>query len=232
MPEGGVEYALALARQGVCEEEGAPGCPCRGCRLLALGNHPDVSVVRPDNTAIKIEQVRAIRLEAQKPPFMGRGRFFIFQSAHRMNASSSNALLKVLEEPPSATHFLLLTSQPYLLLPTLRSRCFRYALPDTLALAAAPENLARLWEEAEGEGSLVALEAFLKALAQFDYHEIPHILKHLAEARRRPVLAQAAYEYLQVLTSHPATFNRHLVLESILLERWAAGALVKALDFG
>jgi hypothetical protein len=232
MPEGGVEYALELARQGVCEEGGEPGCPCGGCRLLASGNHPDVTVVRPDNTAIKIDQVRAVRLEAQKPPFMGRGRFFIFQSAHRMNASSSNALLKVLEEPPPTTHFLLLTSQPYLLLPTLRSRCFRYALPDTLALAAAPEDLGRLWDGAEGEGSLVALEAFLKALAQFDYHEIPHILLHLAESRRRPVLTQAAYEYLQVLTSHPPTFHRQLVLESILLERWEAGALVKGPEFG
>jgi hypothetical protein len=220
MPEGGVEYALELARQG------------GGCRLLASGNHPDVTVVRPDNTAIKIDQVRAVRLEAQKPPFMGRGRFFIFQSAHRMNASSSNALLKVLEEPPPTTHFLLLTSQPYLLLPTLRSRCFRYALPDTLALAAAPEDLGRLWDGAEVEGSLVALEAFLKALAQFDYHEIPHILLHLAESRRRPVLTQAAYEYLQVLTSHPPTFHRQLVLESILLERWEAGALVKGPEFG
>lgn len=232
MPEGGVEYALALARQALCEDGGEPGCRCSDCRLLASNTHPDVAVVRPDPSMIKVEKVREVRLEAQKAPFQGRARFFIFQSAHRMNVSASNAFLKVLEEPAPATHFLLLTSQPYLLLPTLRSRCFRFALPDTLALAAAPEDLARLWDGAEADGTLLPLMAFIKSLSQYDYHEIPHILLHLAETRHRPVLTQAAYDYLQVLTSHPPTFNRQLVLESIWLDRWEAGALVKGPELG
>ncbi|GEM_PF-2055515 len=232
MPEGGVEYALELARQALCTEDGEPGCRCSDCRLLASNNHPDLAIVRPDPSTIKIEQVRAVRLEAQKPPFQGRGRFFIFQSAHRMGVNASNAFLKVLEEPAESTHFLLLTSQPFLLLPTLRSRCFRFALPHTLTLAAAPEDLGRLWEAVEADGSLLALMGFLKNLSQYDYHEIPHILLHLAEQRHRPVLTQAAYEYLQILTSHPPTFNRLLILESIWLDRWEAGALVKGPDLG
>jgi len=232
MPEGGVEYAQELARQALCEDGGEPGCRCSDCRLLAANTHPDVTIVRPDPSTIKVERVREVRLEAQKPPFQGRGKFFIFQSAHRMNASASNALLKVLEEPAEATHFLLLTSQPYLLLPTLRSRCLRFAIPDTLTLAAAPEELGRLWDGAEADGSLLRLMAFIKNLSQYDYHEIPHILLHLAETRHRPILTQAAYAYLQVLTSHPPTFNRQLVLESIWLDRWEAGALAKGAELG
>lgn len=232
MPEGGVEYANELSRQTLCREGGEPGCLCPDCRPLAANSHPDVAVIRPEPSSIKIERVREVRLEAQKPPFQGRAKFFIFQSAHRMNINASNALLKVLEEPAEATHFLLLTSQPYLLLPTLRSRCFRFSLPDTLTLAAAPEDLERLWDATEADGTLLPLMAFVKNLSQFDYHEIPHILLHLAETRHRPVLSQAAYEYLQILTSHPPTFNRQLVLESIWLDRWESGALVKGPELG
>jgi DNA polymerase III subunit delta' len=98
---------------------------CRSCRLIQLGNHPDVSILEPegDGQVIKIERVRQLIREAVRNPFQGRYKVFILDEAHRLNPASGNALLKILEEPPLSSKLLLVTSQPHALLTTIRSRC-------------------------------------------------------------------------------------------------------------
>lgn len=99
---------------------------CASCRRIARGVHPDVIVVEPGETgAIKIEQLRDVIDRAQYRPFEGRRRVVIINEADAAGADAQSALLKTLEEPPSASLFILISSIPDALLPTVLSRCPR-----------------------------------------------------------------------------------------------------------
>lgn len=99
---------------------------CASCVRIGRGTHADVLLIEPGDTgSIKIYQVRdAIERSAYRP-FEGRRRVVIIDEADAMQAEAQNALLKTLEEPPSASMFVLVTSRPDMLLPTVRSRCQR-----------------------------------------------------------------------------------------------------------
>lgn len=72
---------------------------------------------------IRIDQVRELLSVMPFRPHEGGTRWVIVREADKFNAAAANAFLKTLEEPPDATHFILLTHRPSALLPTLRSRC-------------------------------------------------------------------------------------------------------------
>ncbi len=118
--------ALSFAKRLNCE--GPPGdaaCDaCLSCRLVASGNHPDIRVVAPEGLSIKIDQIREIKRETgYRPRRAGGYRVVIVRDAERMTPEAQNSLLRLLEEPPPNTVFLLTTTNPSGLLPTVRSRC-------------------------------------------------------------------------------------------------------------
>jgi DNA polymerase III subunit delta' len=113
---------------------------CATCTRIARGVHPDVLIVEPGASGtIKIDQVRELIDRAAYRPFEGRRRVVIIDEADAMIPAAQNALLKTLEEPPSLSVFMLITSRPDALLPTVRSRCprlrFRPLGPDDVAAA-------------------------------------------------------------------------------------------------
>ncbi|PJD93651.1 MAG: hypothetical protein CK424_02330 [Legionella sp.] len=120
-----------------------PACGvCPTCIKILQDGHPDVHYIRPDTVggAIKIEQIREIQLGAYQTPQLGQYQFMILHPADALNNAAASALLKILEEPSLSTIFILITSHPGLLLPTIGSRCQRLyiqhevALEDRLAL--------------------------------------------------------------------------------------------------
>ena len=117
--------ALALAAAVNCGEAGPEGgCGvCPSCRKIASLGHPDVHILVPDGDEIKIDQVRQTQADLSLKPFEGAKKILIIDGAERMNAASSNAFLKTLEEPPGDTLIILVTAMPQSLLPTIRSRC-------------------------------------------------------------------------------------------------------------
>jgi DNA polymerase III subunit delta' len=126
--------ALALAQALNCEhpisadvDAGYDACAaCRQCGRIARGVHADVLVVQPGETgAIKIEQIRDVVDRAGYRPFEGRRRVVIVDGADALGLPAQDAILKTLEEPPSASVFVLITDRPDVLLPTVRSRCQR-----------------------------------------------------------------------------------------------------------
>jgi DNA polymerase-3 subunit delta' len=99
---------------------------CASCVRIQRGVHPDVVIVEPGDTgAIKIDQIREVVERAAYRPFEGRRRVVVIDEADALMAPAQNALLKTLEEPPSLSVFILVTTRPDMLLPTVRSRCIR-----------------------------------------------------------------------------------------------------------
>ncbi len=96
---------------------------CRSCKKVISGNHPDVIIVKPSGTFIKIDQVRSLRKTLRFAPLEGGRRVIIINDAQAMNLEASNAMLKILEEPPNDTYIILTASQTTDLLPTIVSRC-------------------------------------------------------------------------------------------------------------
>ncbi|NJC88829.1 MAG: DNA polymerase III subunit delta' [Desulfuromonas sp.] len=114
--------ALAVARTLFCEHR--TGCgECAACRKLDHRNHPDLHVLEPDGSSIKIEQIRAIQRDLSLRPVEGSRKVCLIEAAEAMTTAAANALLKTLEEPRGDTLLILLSSQPQRLLETIRSRC-------------------------------------------------------------------------------------------------------------
>jgi DNA polymerase-3 subunit delta' len=104
---------------------------CAACTRVNRGVHPDVVIVEPGDTgAIKIDQIRDVVERSAYRPFEGRRRVVVIDEADALMAPAQNALLKTLEEPPSLSVFILVTTRPDMLLPTVRSRCIRLVFTE------------------------------------------------------------------------------------------------------
>jgi DNA polymerase-3 subunit delta' len=116
--------AVTLAKTLNCKNNGTDSCDiCTACSKIDHGNHPDIFLIRPEGIFIKIEEIRALQNQAKYRPFEGKKRVFIIEDAERLNIPAANALLKTLEEPGPSNILILTTSRPYLMLPTIISRC-------------------------------------------------------------------------------------------------------------
>ena len=110
-----------MPRKGIIKADGCGACTV--CRKIQSGNHPDVHWLEPAGAAIKIAQIRELAEQVVLKPYEATCRAIIIAKAHKMNAPAANALLKLLEEPPERTLFILTARQPGDLLPTVASRC-------------------------------------------------------------------------------------------------------------
>ena len=116
--------ARALAQALLCTEAPGRGCgECPACRRVAQGQHPDCREVGPSGASFKVEQARELVREAQLRPYEGQRRLFIINRAEAFTSEAANTLLKTLEEPPAGSTFILVSTQPARLLPTIASRC-------------------------------------------------------------------------------------------------------------
>jgi len=136
------DFALALSRALLCQNTDSAQNPCDvcpSCLWLTEGNHPDFRLITPEDDEInedapkkktaKKSQISVLQIR-QLFDYLGLSshqvqgkRIILISPADALNMASANALLKMLEEPPADTLFLLVSSQPQRLLPTIISRC-------------------------------------------------------------------------------------------------------------
>jgi DNA polymerase-3 subunit delta' len=132
--------ALCFAAALQCTSDGVPGCgQCRACTTTMAGTHADVRRVIPEGLSIGVDEMRAIVQVASHRPSTGRWQIVLIEDADRLTEGAANALLKVVEEPPPSTVFLLCAPSvdPDDIAITLRSRCRHIALvtPSSAAIA-------------------------------------------------------------------------------------------------
>ncbi len=150
------QIAAMLLCEAVTVEQTACGI-CQACNWLDAGNHPDFRRVAPDDdgeaeegsavkndkakkrssSIIRIDQIRELEAFVFTGSHRNGNRVVLITEAEAMNAPAANALLKILEEPPSSVYFILVSSKSKSLLPTIRSRCrcISFGPPDAAAAA-------------------------------------------------------------------------------------------------
>ena len=96
---------------------------CKTCRKIDSGNHADIIQIQPSGAFIKIAQIRELVATLAMKPYEANIRVVVISDAQAMNAAASNALLKILEEPPDRTMLVLIATHRADLLPTIVSRC-------------------------------------------------------------------------------------------------------------
>ncbi|MFN3598277.1 MAG: DNA polymerase III subunit [Aquificaceae bacterium] len=148
----GFELSMSL----LCLEDKYPPCnKCQSCRhmkdflqkkpeelrfygedkkgkrvyLYLQGDHPDFIYLAPEKAEIKIDQIRGVKDFAYLSPALSKRKVVFIEPADAMNPYAQNALLKVLEEPPPDTHFILVSQRIEKILPTIKSRSFLLEVP-------------------------------------------------------------------------------------------------------
>lgn len=187
---GKLNFCIAAAKALLCEnpQAGLACGRCQSCHWMDLNNHLDYRLVLPDalseelglsnqeegsqeegkaSEEIRIEQIRQLEEFMTVSTLRGGYRVIVLGPAERLNAASSNAILKILEEPAKDTVFLIFTHAIQKVLPTILSRCRRLPLP----IPERQQSLVWLQEKGveQAESWLAASSgAPLKALAQSD----------------------------------------------------------------
>lgn len=175
--------AQAWAQTLLCEApqpDGSACGSCPACHWFGAGTHPDFHAITLQEkttkegdtrmaTAIEVDQAREAVDFVRLSTYRAGHRVVLVNPADTLNVASANALLKVLEEPPLNTVFVLVSDQPRRLLPTIRSRCARFDIglppdaqaaqwlssqgvddaPNLLALAGGSPLVAQGWGSAE-----------------------------------------------------------------------------------
>ncbi|MBR4446367.1 MAG: DNA polymerase III subunit gamma/tau [Solobacterium sp.] len=123
---GKTTMARLLAKSVNCENRAEAPCGhCENCIASANGSHPDIIEINAANET-HVENIRELIDRARLAPMQGKYKIYIIDEVHQLSSAASSALLKTLEEPPENVIFVLATTDPQKLLPTIISRCQRF----------------------------------------------------------------------------------------------------------
>ena len=122
---GKTTVAKLLAKAVNCIGDPKPCGECENCKQIENGTHPDViEIDAASNNGV--EEVRSLIDKVKYAPTQGQYKVYIIDEVHMMSPGAFNALLKTLEEPPAHVIFILATTEPHKILPTIISRCQRF----------------------------------------------------------------------------------------------------------
>ena len=165
---------------------------CNSCRKIDGGNHADVQWVRPESKLRQIriasmrELMRTMNLKANEAEY----KVGTLVGADRMNVESANAFLKTLEEPPTRSVLILLSTQPQRLLDTILSRCLRLTFAGGGGVRISEEDAA--WLAGFSQQASQGKHGLLNR-----YQLLGHLLTRLAQKKEAVALALAERSPLQ-----------------------------------
>lgn len=185
---------------------------CHSCQLLNASSHPDHIEIRPEETGkqIKIDQIRDLRDKQQLTPSVSKWKTIIISPADNMNVSSSNSLLKLLEEPQQNTILILITGRPEKLPITVKSRCQNYHLASPVSDQASDwltknaenkvdaDTLAKLLQLAKG-APLAVIEMLNGTMAE-QYLQVEQDFKLIIQNSANPITLTATWLKYDLVT--------------------------------
>ena len=123
---GKTSIAKLLAKAVNCNDKSKiPCCSCENCLLIQKGNHPDIiEIDAASNNGV--DEIRDLIEKVKYAPIQAKYKVYIIDEVHMLSSGAFNALLKTLEEPPAHVIFILATTEPHKVIPTIISRCQRY----------------------------------------------------------------------------------------------------------
>ncbi|MFC1719208.1 DNA polymerase III subunit gamma/tau [Candidatus Poribacteria bacterium] len=146
---GKTTVARILAKAVNCQTGPSPEpCEkCDTCKEISAGSAIDIIEIDAASNR-GIDEIRELRESVKYAPVSGRYKVYIIDEAHMLTVEAFNALLKTLEEPPEHVIFILATTEPHKILPTILSRCQRF----DFRMLTQQEIIGRLRSLAEADG--------------------------------------------------------------------------------
>ncbi len=168
---------LAKAVNCLTNGKGEPCNECAMCRAITNGSALDVIEIDAASNR-GVDDARELREKVRYAPNEARYKVYIIDEAHELTSDASNALLKTLEEPPPFVIFVLATTEPHKLLPTIISRCQRFDFHRI----SPPDIVAKLNEICGKEGIKIDAEGLrlITRAAQGSLRDAENILEQLA----------------------------------------------------
>ncbi len=236
--------ARLLAMAVNCEREEKPCGECESCLLVRQGSHPDVTELDAASNN-SVEDIRDLREKVYLSSIRGGKRVWVLDEAHMLSRSASNALLKTLEEPPEGLVFVLATTEPEKLPPTILSRTqhFRFrrlseseiaskltkltkeagveAEPEALALVAraadgAMRDAESLLERLLATGAAITLQDTESALGLPPQTRVQALATHLVNRNLNALLGEASALYRDGFAPRSLAERLALTLRSAL----------------
>jgi DNA polymerase-3 subunit delta' len=223
------KLAIALAKALNCTNTDSDGAcdECGSCLKIERRTHPDFFYLEPVKNSptsreavIKIEEIRELQKKLGYLPYEGKTKVVVIDSAELMNLQAANSFLKTLEEPPSATVLILVSSNPQRLLPTLLSRCqriqfHRLSLSDTRTIIQS--NLLALGEtmtESELEFHTQRSQGSVNQARAENFSEMEGIREQLLE-----VLEKVSFDRMDIVFGFAKAWAKQTdLLQSVLNE--------------
>ncbi len=126
-------FAEYLSLTLMCEGADKPCMDCAECHKILHHNHVDVQYYPKENKTINSGEIADLLDACFQAPYSADRKIFILNDANSIDAGMQNKLLKTLEEPPKDTFFILLATEDNSILPTIKSRCRKWHLPEISA---------------------------------------------------------------------------------------------------
>jgi DNA polymerase-3 subunit gamma/tau len=227
------------------KEFSVPCLTCASCLAMAAGKHPDfIEIDAASHTGV--DNIRQIIDAASLLPLMGQKKIYLIDEAHMLSKAAFNALLKILEEPPTSVLFILATTDAQKIIETVRSRCFQLffkpietnSLYNHLVHVCEHENikfaedgLYAIIRESEGSArdALNLLEQVRFSSAVVSKQNVLAVLGHVDDAQiiklLEILLCKSPHEFIQYLheisfESISAEFIWNRLIEAVRAALW------------
>jgi len=192
---GKTSTARILAKAVNCLEpqEGEPCDGCAVCQAINQGRFLDMIEVDAASNR-RIDDFRNIRDKVNFAPSEGRYKVYIIDESHQLTGEASNAFLKTLEEPPGHVIFVLCTTEPHKVLPTIISRCQRFDF-RRLSSEVVAGRLNRICRDEGIEAEPEALRALARAVSG-SLRDGENLLEQLVVSYGSPITMTRVQELL------------------------------------
>ena len=197
---GKTTMAKLFAKALNCEQGVGHQCnECSNCKEIIEGSHPDViEIDAASNNGV--EQVRDLIDKVNYLPIKGRYKVYIIDEVHMMTANAFNALLKTLEEPPAHVIFILATTEPHNIIPTILSRCQRYDFTK-VADADIEQRMMTILEKENVQYDKNAVRAII-SLADGGMRDALSILDQILAYSNNTLSVQDVYSIFGLISTH------------------------------